>query len=157
VRALRPTRVPECDLYDGVQPEPGTGADREGGDRREAVLVCHEYGGVRGVRTADWKYVSRAGDGPRELYDLCNDPDERSNLASEPAYRGRRNELDAVLHDWFTAHVDRARDGFRSPVSGRGQLQPVTFGADDESTYYQGEEERRVAGDAETSTEDGHP
>jgi arylsulfatase A-like enzyme len=127
------------------------------GTGREAVLVCQEYGGVRGVRTADWKYVSRAEDGPRELYDLGNDPDERSNLASGSAYRARRNELDAVLHDWFTAHVDRARDGFRRPVSGRGQLQPVTFGADGASTYHRGKEERRVAGDADPSTEDGHP
>jgi arylsulfatase A-like enzyme len=122
--------------------KPGTG--------HEAVLVCHEYGGVRGVRTGDWKFVSRARGGPQELYDLRSDPDERTDLTDEPAYRGRKSELDAVLHDWFAAHVDRARDGFSRPVSGRGQLQPVTFGADDASAYYQGEEERRVAGDAET-------
>jgi choline-sulfatase len=134
--------VPPDPLAAGVSLAPVLSG--EAGTTREAVLICHEYGGVRGVRIADWKYVVRAGEGPRELYDLGQDPDERNNLADEPAYRSRMDELDAVLHDWFRNHTEDRRDAFRRPVSGRGQLQPVND--DDASTYYQGEGERRTTG-----------
>ncbi len=116
------------------------------GSRREAVVVFDEYGGARMVRTADWKYVLRWGDGPDELFHLDVDPDERRNLANERSFRSAKQELSTVLHDWFAGHIDPARDAWGRPVSGRGQLQPARAATDDAATYYPGEEERRVRG-----------
>ena len=115
---------------------------------RESVFVFDEYGGARMVRTAEEKLVLRAGGMPAEFYDLGEEPDERTNLLDDPGYRGRARELAGVLRDWFAAHVDPARDAFERAVSGRGQLRPVTAGADDRATYHQGEGERRLRGGA---------
>ncbi|MDA1097293.1 MAG: sulfatase-like hydrolase/transferase, partial [Chloroflexi bacterium] len=60
---------------------------------RESIVVCDEYGPTRMVRTNDWKYVHRYEDGPNELYDLANDPDERDNRIDDPALSGRRSDL----------------------------------------------------------------
>jgi arylsulfatase A-like enzyme len=112
--------------------------------RRETVMVFDEYGGTRSVRGGDWKYVVRTGSGPEELYNVSSDPEERDNLATDPSYAPRREELRTVLHDWFRAHADKSRDAFTRPVSGWGQMRPGGTGSDT-ATYYQGDEERRVA------------
>ncbi|MDP9460636.1 MAG: sulfatase-like hydrolase/transferase [Actinomycetota bacterium] len=123
------------------------------GADREAVFAFDEYGGARMVRTTDRKLVVRAGDLPAELYDLEEDPDERVDLARHHGYAGQVRELEGVLRDWFAAHTDAHRDAFGRAVSGRGQLCPVTSGADDATTYFQGATERRVGDAARGSTE----
>jgi arylsulfatase A-like enzyme len=54
---------------------------------RDALLIQHYGAGfhdcLRGLRTADWKYVYRPND-QDELFDLRRDPDERVNLAAHP-------------------------------------------------------------------------
>lgn len=119
----------------------GVGTTRE----REAVLVFDEYGGTRMIRSASWKYILRSGDGPEELYDLDNDPDERRNLAAEQSYRHQARELEAALRDWFGQHAEPQRDAWKRPVSGRGQLLPAGS-ATDGLTYHSGEGERRASG-----------
>jgi len=58
---------------------------------------------VRGVRTDDWKYIHYPhGDGKPdrhlpELYHLASDPDERKNLAADPAHAETLAELRAEL------------------------------------------------------------
>jgi arylsulfatase A-like enzyme len=84
--------------------------------------VHDEYGPVRMVRTRDWKYVHRYPYGPHELYDLRNDPDERTNLVDDPECQTIRQELKAELDAWFVRYADPARDGVREPVTGKGQL-----------------------------------
>jgi choline-sulfatase len=114
-------------------------------EQRQAVMVFDEYGGTRMVRSNDWKYVTRAA-GPTELYHLCEDPDERHNLADEPAQATRADELYGVLHDWFRAHSDPRLDAFDRRISGRGQLQPAGNGDTDAATYHEGLDEIRPGG-----------
>jgi arylsulfatase A-like enzyme/NAD-dependent dihydropyrimidine dehydrogenase PreA subunit len=94
----------------------------EGGPSgREDVVVYDEYGPVRMIRTREWKYVGRYPDGPDELYDLANDPGERTNLVDEAAQSKRVGDMRGRLDEWFARYVDPARDGLRQPVTGRGQ------------------------------------
>ena len=59
---------------------------------------------VRGVRTAEWKYVHYPhGDGTpdrhkAELYNLKNDPGETTNLVDDPKYAAKLAELKTELH-----------------------------------------------------------
>lgn len=86
------------------------------------VVVFDEYGPVRMIRNRDWKYVLRCDGAGDELYDVHNDPDERTNLISDPAQRRRITDLHGQLDDWFTAFSAPANDGAQLPVSGQGQL-----------------------------------
>ena len=65
------------------------------------------------IRTTDWKYVHRYPYGPHELYHLANDPDERQNLAADPAQSARIAELRGELEAWFARYVIPERDGLR--------------------------------------------
>jgi choline-sulfatase len=108
---------------------------------REAVTVFDEYGGTRMVRSTDWKYVTRA-EGPAELYNVVDDPEERVNLINDRRHAARVDEHHAVLVDWFRAHTEADLDAFNRPVSGRGQLRPAGLGLDDAQTYQPGGTER---------------
>ena len=79
----------------------------------EIVVVYDEYGPVRMIRTADWKYVHRHPNGPHDLFDLVNDPGERANLADDPAQAARLRELRGELEAWFARYVVPERDGLR--------------------------------------------
>ncbi|MDJ0354596.1 sulfatase-like hydrolase/transferase [Paenarthrobacter sp. PH39-S1] len=93
-----------------------------------AVVVYDEYGPVRMIRTATWKYVHRYPHGPHELYHLGVDPQERSNLIHEASAGDTLADLRAELARWFSKHASAAFDGAALPVAGAGQFQPL--GAD---------------------------
>ena len=97
------------------EPDPG----------RDTVVVCDEYGPVRMIRNREWKYVHRYPDGPHELYDLTNDPEERLNRVDDPGGRARTDALREQLETWFAEYVAPDRDGIALPVSGRGQIDEV--------------------------------
>ncbi len=78
---------------------------------RENVVIYDEYGPVRMIRSREWKYVHRYPDGPYELYDLVNDPDERQNLVADNSQKTRIVELKSMLDEWFTRYVNPALDG----------------------------------------------
>lgn len=121
----------------GLDPEPyehGPGRSFAGllldGDGRvpgrpRPVVVYDEYGPVRMIRTAEWKYVHRYPHGPHELYHLAADPGERVNLAASSAHGERIARLRRRLDAWFKEHADPARDGSRLPVTGAYQSAPV--------------------------------
>ncbi|OJU03697.1 MAG: sulfatase [Rhizobiales bacterium 65-79] len=88
----------------------------------EGIVVYDEYGPVRMVRTKDWKYVHRFPDGPHELFDLANDPDERVNRVADASAGNRIGALRDQLFKWFSAHVDPRRDATTKGVTGCGQL-----------------------------------
>ena len=97
----------------------------EDGAGRDEVVIYDEYGSTRMVRTEAWKYVHRYPDGPHELYDLANDPDERANLANDFAQGARIGELQGRLEAWFARFTAPGRDGREYDVKGHGQLRPV--------------------------------
>jgi choline-sulfatase len=92
---------------------------------RDSVVIYDEYGATRMVRTSDWKYVHRYPEGPHELYDLVNDPDERVNQADKPSESSRILEMLRIMENWFDDHSLKERDGKTLPVTGGGQLRPI--------------------------------
>jgi hypothetical protein len=87
------------------------------------------------IRTREWKYVHRYPYGPHELYDLANDPDERTNLVDEPACRSRVVELKGDLEAWFADYVNPLVDGRNEPVTGKGQLGLAGIAARGETNF----------------------
>lgn len=90
-------------------------------DIREGVVIYDEYGYVRMIRTRDWKYVYRHPEGPNELYDLVNDPDERNNRIDDPSQKERIHQMKVDMNKWFERYVDPSRDGFKFSVTDLGQ------------------------------------
>jgi arylsulfatase A-like enzyme len=90
-------------------------------EERDNVVIYDEYGPVRMIRTKEWKYVYRHAYGPHELYDLLADPDERKNLADDPAQAKKIQELKAAMDDWFARYVNPRRDGLREDGAAMGQ------------------------------------
>lgn len=72
--------------------------------------VFYEFEVVRAVRTDKWKYVERLKGGPRELYDLVEDPGELRNLADQPAVRSIQQQLGDRLHRFFDRYADPKYD-----------------------------------------------
>lgn len=110
----------------------GAGPGRSFGDlidgshqSRDRVVVFDEYGATRMLRTAQWKYVSRRGDEPDELYDLVNDPGERDNLVDNPEQVDRVADLAAQLEQWFGQYADPDHDSSHLAVTGLGQTAPI--------------------------------
>lgn len=82
---------------------------------REAILFEHlwdfpQIPSSEGVRTSEWKYFRyRFITAPEELYDLRTDPEERVNLAGNPAWTsvlaGLRKECDAQVEKYKSAKL----------------------------------------------------
>ena len=107
----------------------------------DPVVIYDEYGGTRMIRTESWKYMSRFPNGPNELYDLNNDPDERFNLAGDKGYSARCKSLNKELENWFEQYVEPNRDGRSKPVTGSGQLRPLGRLPGDDSAAFTALEE----------------
>ena len=69
-------------------------------------VVYYEFENVRAIRTEAWKYIERIGQGPNELYNLKEDPGERSNLYDKPAHREIQADLRKRLHAFFDRYAD---------------------------------------------------
>ena len=78
----------------------------------DAIFMEQEE--TRALRTDRWLLMKRFGpspyDFPDALYDLQADPDERNNLAADPAYAEVIAELGARLDAFFADHSDPAWD-----------------------------------------------
>ena len=92
---------------------------------RDHIVVVDEYGPVRMIRAAEWKYVHRYPYGPHELYDLATDPDERNNRIDDAGASAVLALLRQQLEVWFCQFGSLERDGARQPVTGKGQLERV--------------------------------
>ena len=73
-------------------------------------VVYYENEGCRMIRTPDWKYTRRFPDGPDELYDLKNDPDERNNLVNKLEYAEIQKQLNRRLDAFFDHYADPKYD-----------------------------------------------
>ncbi len=76
--------------------------------RRWPAITTHGPGN-HGIRTEDWRYI-RYADGSEELYDMKNDPNEWTNLASETQWEKKKKELAR----WLPKSNRRALPGSRS-------------------------------------------
>ncbi|MFO7945434.1 MAG: sulfatase-like hydrolase/transferase [Armatimonadota bacterium] len=94
----------------------------EGNDEQgpEIVVVYDEYGPVRMIRTEEYKYVERFPDGPNELWDLVNDPDERENRIDDPELAPVAADLKNEMTRWFAQYVDPDRDGLKVTQNATG-------------------------------------
>lgn len=77
-------------------------ADKTSNDSREAVF--YEFENLRCIRTTSHKYVHRHPNGPHELYDLENDPEEFVNLAGDPDHKSTRKELKKRLDEFYAEY-----------------------------------------------------
>jgi len=81
-------------------------------------VVYSEQEETRVVRTRKWAYFKRFAEAPEhpigdELYDVENDPGEKSNLISDPDHAKTRSTLDQMLTDFFATHVRPEADLWR--------------------------------------------
>ena len=92
-------------------------------------VAFYEFENVRAIRTAEWKYIERFGEGPMELYDLSRDPGERLNLAADRRFAQDRLRLAGRLHEFFERYADPRWDLWRGGGSKTGLITEHIFGA----------------------------
>ncbi|MEJ7604810.1 MAG: hypothetical protein WKF37_00725, partial [Bryobacteraceae bacterium] len=66
--------------------------------RAEPAVTTYGFGN-HAIRTEGWRYI-RYKDGTEELYDSAKDPNEWTNLASDPKHAVTK----AGLKKWLPAH-----------------------------------------------------
>ena len=77
-----------------------------GGETRWENVIYHEFENTRMIRTPKWKLTMRYPYGPDELYDMENDPDEKTNLIHVEGHAEVRKELKAKLQTFFRTYAD---------------------------------------------------
>jgi len=77
--------------------------------RDELLLAYRDV--QRAIVTPDWKLIEYPQAGRTQVFDLARDPDERSDLATDPALAARRAELAARLEAAARAAADPRADG----------------------------------------------
>ncbi len=137
--------MPNADTLPGRSFAGLLGAEGSGG--RDDVVIHDEYGPVRMVRTARWKYVHRYPYGPHELYDMEGDPLERTNLVEDAGHAAVVHDMRNRLDRWFLQYVDPELDGARMPVTGSGQHDLAGTGNGGRLAFEQG---HRLEKDAES-------
>lgn len=91
---IYPTLVDVCGLPERDGLEGLTLAaqlDNANTPRSRPAITTHNQGN-HGIRTDRWRYI-RYADGSEELYDMINDPNEFTNLASAGEYADKKAEL----------------------------------------------------------------
>jgi arylsulfatase A-like enzyme len=107
---LFPTLAALCDLnipekIDGKSLVPViTGKSQE---IRSSLFTAYRHT-VRAVRTQEWKLIRYPDRDFTQLFNLVNDPLELNNLAGQPAYRSRSDEMMALMKQWQAAVSDTA-------------------------------------------------
>ncbi len=90
--------------------------------------VYYEFEGLRCIRTPNWKYIHRHANGPHELYNLANDPDEFDNLVDRAEHQTTRDKLKLQLDNFFNEYAVPKYDMWR----GGGSQARTHVGVDEE-------------------------
>jgi arylsulfatase A-like enzyme len=91
------------------------GSDQGAG--RPPALTSHGPGNFA-VRDERWRYI-RYADGSEELYDHASDPDERRNLAGEPALAAEKTRLGAFIPSIWSDFAPGSKDLGSSAFPGK--------------------------------------
>lgn len=75
--------------------------------------MCGEYGDLRMIRTPNWKYVQRFPNGPDELWNLRDDPQETQNLIDQMPFSGIQSTLVHHLEQFYAKYSDEKHSGLR--------------------------------------------
>jgi len=108
---IYPTLAELCGLpapegIDGANLNPVITGEKEG--VREALYTAYRNT-ARAVRTTDgWKLISYPRRNFMQLFQLENDPLELNNLAENPRYQQKLNEMKILLEEWHQATNDTA-------------------------------------------------
>jgi arylsulfatase A-like enzyme len=107
---LAPTALAACGIespagaeWDGVNLLPFWIGEKDGAPH-EALFW--RFGEQMAVRRGAWKLVSAPGSNGRELYNLEDDPGEKSNLAA--SQRGKVTELESAWNEWSAKNTAAA-------------------------------------------------
>jgi arylsulfatase A-like enzyme len=87
-------------------------------------ITFHEYENARTVRTPQWKFTRRFPDGPDDLYNLQDDPEERHNLTDILQYKGVARDLSGRLDAFFDCHSVPKHDLWRGGNTKAGRSIP---------------------------------
>jgi len=72
--------------------------------------IFHEFENTRLIRDDSWKYTWRFPEGPDELYDMREDPEERNNIADDAEFasvaREMRERIDAFFDHYANPEFD---------------------------------------------------
>ncbi|MHB8897649.1 MAG: ELWxxDGT repeat protein [Thermoguttaceae bacterium] len=127
---LYPTLADLCDLpvedsLDGISLRPLL-EDPDTQWDRPALMNHRDH---NAVRYQDWRYI-RYADGSEELYDHRTDPNEWTNLASDPALQPIKTQLAAMLPEKMAAETpNRAPANLHwDAVAGQPAPEPVVLG-----------------------------
>lgn len=138
-----PTLLGQLDLKDRM-PEsprsPGTDySDTLRGEAPEAESkpIFYEFENLRCIRTSSFKYVHRHPNGPHELFDLREDPDEFENLVESKGHQSIREKLKRQLFKFYDEYAVseydlwkggssqvRIHDGIDEEISQLAAVQP---------------------------------
>ena len=77
---------------------------------RESVFFMYKNF-QRGVRTKDWKLINYLVEGKKttQLFEIKKDPLEMNNLANNPDYKDKVNEMTVLLQDWINKSGDKVQ------------------------------------------------
>ncbi len=106
----------------------------------QVVVVASEYGGARMVTDGRYSLVVRR-EGPDELYDNQTDPGQQLNLIDAPEHAATHTRLLEALGDWFATAERPGASGWERPVTGSGQIHPMSRGLPAERSYVQSGDE----------------
>jgi arylsulfatase A-like enzyme len=79
--------------------------------------IFYEFENVRAIRTIRWKYIERYPEGPHEVYNLNNDPNERFNLYGQPKQTDIQKKLRTKLYQFFNLYAEPKYDLWRGGQS----------------------------------------
>lgn len=109
--------MPQSPRSPGVDLSPILAGDSDPAADAFPDAVFYEFENLRCIRTTTHKYVRRFPNGPNELYDLSDDPDEFVNLIGDAKSQPIRVELERRLTDFYAEYAEPRYDMWNGGTS----------------------------------------